>query len=162
MVVFDARIIGRSRVLDKGSTIIEGTTKYHFVFATGDRLGMKLMSDILFKADRQYDEDHTTHRKQKDLEKRNGQTSMLDLLEPEPADEVGERINQLKLSILEQGNIRYEFDDLRCTLIEKGWFARSCEKDVRAACKGLHTEGKIARISEGRAWSRGTEFIIQP
>ncbi len=139
----------------------EGTTKYHLVFATGNRLGIKLMSDILFKADKQYEEDYTAHHKQKELEKRKGQMSMLDFLAPEPVDEEGERIFRLKLSILSQGNAKYEFDDLRCMLIESGWFAQFNEKDFRAACKELHAEGKITRISEGRAWSRDTEFIIQ-
>ncbi len=44
-----------------------GTTKYHLVFATGDRLGIKLMSDILFKADRKYEEDFAAYQKQKEI-----------------------------------------------------------------------------------------------
>lgn len=146
-----------------------GITKYHLVFATGDRLGMKLMSDILFKAEAQFEEEHAAHVEQKEVEKRNGQTSMFDLLrattESTESDALVARVSQIKQSILEQGRkgrTRWQFDNLRCTLIENGWFAQFSEKEFRAACKSLHDEGKIERISPGRAWSRDTEFILHP
>ncbi len=118
-----------------------GITKYHLVFATGDRLGMKLMSDILFKAETQYEEEHAAHLEQKEAERRNGQTSMFDLFGPNTEtsthDVLTTKITQIKQSILEQSQksrTRWEFDNLRCTLIENGWFAQFSEKEFRAAC----------------------------
>ncbi len=43
---------------------IDGQVKYHLVFASGDRLGMKLMSDILYKAEAQYRADQEVYRQQ--------------------------------------------------------------------------------------------------
>jgi three-Cys-motif partner protein len=147
----------------------EGITKYHLVFATGNRLGMKLMSDILFKADAKYEEDYTAYQDQKEADKHGGQMSMFDLLgtnpDPVPNTVIPDKIARLKDSILEQGEQRkthWEYDDLFCTLIENGWFAQFLDKDFRVACKELHTDEKIERISSGKGWSRGTEFIIRP
>jgi three-Cys-motif partner protein len=143
----------------------EGVTKYHVVFATGDRLGMKFMSDILFRADAKYEEDFAAHQQQKQIKKRNGQLSLLDLLTLDPDVAVNERIGRLKQSILEQGQqgiSHWEFEDLLCTLIEGDWFAQFTEKDFRAACKEMYTDGRIERVSPGNGWSRGTEFVIRP
>jgi len=142
----------------------DGLTKYHLVFATGNRLGMKLMSDILFVAETKYAQDHAAHRTEKEVARRNGQLSLFDPPAPDPDAETHERIAGLKEAILaqvQQGEPHWEFDNLRCTLIKHGWFARFTEKDFRAACKELHTEGKIQRISSGKAWSRETEFTVK-
>ena len=102
---------------------------------------MKLMSDILFKAETQYEEEHAAHLEQKEAERRNGQTSMFDLFGPNTEtsthDVLTTKITQIKQSILEQSQksrTRWEFDNLRCTLIENGWFAQFSEKEFRAAC----------------------------
>lgn len=141
----------------------DGVTKYHLVFATGDRLGMKLMSDILYAAETKYAQEHEAHRNEKELARRNGQLSLFDPPAPDLDAELSKRIAGLKQAILDQvqqGGQRWEFDNLRCTLIERGWFAQFSEKDFRAACKELHAAGKIERISSGKAWSRGTEFTV--
>ncbi len=129
---------------------------------------MKLMSDILFKADAKYEEDFAAYQKQKDIDKRHGQASIFDLLgddlDPVPNAALADRIVKLKQSILEQaqdGHLNWEFDELLYALTENGWFAQFSEKDFRAACKELYAEGQIERISGGRGWSRGTEFTIR-
>ncbi len=90
---------------------------------------------------------------------------MFDLLENAPNTEIADRIAKLKQSIFKEGAAgkrQWEFDELRHALMVNGWFAQFSEKDFRAACKELHAEGKIERISDGRGWSRGTEFTIRP
>lgn len=145
----------------------QGVTKYHLIFATGNRLGMKLMSDILYKADSKYEADHAAYKEQKELDKRHGQLSLFDQFEVENPDDTKEhKLERIKQSILEQAQkqkTRWLFDDLRCTLIENGWFAQLDEKEFRAACKSLYEDGYIKRISPKTAWERKTEFeIISP
>ncbi len=145
-----------------------GITKYHLVFATGNRLGIKIMSDILYKADTKYEEDFAAYQKQKEREKRGGQTTIFDIFE----DTVGEpshsdaaaRITKVKQAILKEGHggkRQWEFDDLRYALMMNGLFAQFSEKDFRDACKELHAESRIERISEGRGWTRGTLFTLR-
>jgi three-Cys-motif partner protein len=139
----------------------EGTTKYHLVFATGNRLGMKLMSDILFRAEAQYEQDVAAYQEAKS----NGQMDLFADLAPTPEDIARRRVVQLSDSILElarRGKAAWEFEDLRYALFSDGWFARFSEKDLRAACKGLFEAGKIERVSTGKAWGRGTQFIVRP
>ncbi|NNJ10121.1 three-Cys-motif partner protein TcmP [Chloroflexales bacterium ZM16-3] len=54
----------------------EGITKYHLVFATGNRLGLKLMSDVLCKAEAQYRTDVVAHKEAQETKKLNGQMSL--------------------------------------------------------------------------------------
>lgn len=141
-----------------------GITKYHLIFATGNRLGMKLMSDILFTADTKYKADKAAYKDQKVQEKHPGQTSMFEQFDQESVDDSKiKQIEDIKKSILEQaqkGHRRWVFEDLRCTLIENGWFAQFSEKEFRDACKSLYEDGKIKRISPNKAWNRKTEFEI--
>ena len=144
----------------------EGLTKYHLVFATGDRLGMKVMSDILYKAEAKYVEEHAAYIEQKEAGKLKGQT-MFDFAnphtEPSAADQLTAKIAKIEQSILDQRQHRthWEFDDLCCTLIEHGWFARFSEKEFRDACKGLYAKGQIERVSAGKGWNKGTVFILR-
>lgn len=143
----------------------DGKTKYHIVFATRKLLGLKIMSDVLFKAEAKYVEEHTAYQEQQEMKRRPGQLNMFESLAPDPHIESEERKSRLKQSILEQtqqGQTHWEFDDLRSALIAGEWFAQLPEKDFRAACKELCTEGKVERISPGNAWKRETEFVIRP
>lgn len=141
---------------------IDGFVKYHLVFATGDRLGLKLMSDILYEAEIQFGEQQAAHEQQKQDEALHGQLSMLEQDAPDLAGQQAQQIAAIQKSILnviQTTQVTWDFDDLRYDLIlNRGWFARMSEKEFRTACKSLHAEGKIERLSAGRGWSKGTLF----
>jgi three-Cys-motif partner protein len=141
---------------------IDGQVKYHMVFASGDQLGIKLMSDILYKAEAQYHADYEAHQ-----QKGAGPYSQLGMFdEPvlDPAIQQARHIEKIQAAILKVGqNIKREwrFFELHCELIiNQGWFAHFSEKDLRAACKALHAQSRIERITSGSAWQRETRFRI--
>jgi hypothetical protein len=141
---------------------LEGYIKYHLVFATGSTLGIKLMSDVLFKAENQFVEDQTAYEQQKP-----GSAQMsLFAVENNPQQKYEQHIKDIESSILQvAGAVRtdWEFDSLRLELtIHQGWFARFSEKQFRLALKNLHQESKITRVSSGGAWGKKTYFRITP
>lgn len=143
---------------------IEGYVKYHLVFATGNRLGAKLMSDVLYKAESQYVEEQMTHERQKQDTLSGGQLSLFEEESPSSTDLYDQQIRNIQNTILEVGRDakdEWNFDDLRLELIiNRNWFARMSEKEFRAAIKALHAQGKIERLSQGRAWNKDTNFRI--
>lgn len=133
---------------------INGITKYHIVFATGDRLGLKIMSEILYKENEAYLQDQESDRL-----KRSGQGS-LNLF----GDESSNALETLKSEIISigQGQETWKFLELYYKLITtRGWFAQMSEKEFRKACKELHTEGRIIRLTEDKAWAKETGFRIK-
>lgn len=144
---------------------IEGRLKYYLVFATGDQLGIKIMSDVLRQAEASYCSDKAAHVQQ--------QLAAMpviqhELFTEEPEDSADQQqqnhIAAVQATLHEVGQRKkreWEFDELFYELLlHWGWFARLSEKDYRSACKGLAASGEIERISEGRAWGRGTAFRI--
>jgi len=146
---------------------IEGNVKYHLVFATGDRLGIKLMSDILYREETRFIEQQAEHKQKKHDLKLQGQMSLFEEPKPDPIALQQEQLDQIQATILQiarEGRTDWEFDGLRCELIiNHGWFAHMSEKEFRAACKTLHTFGKIERLTlHNNAWGKGTHFRILP
>jgi three-Cys-motif partner protein len=145
---------------------LNGQVKYHLVFASGDRLGIKLMSDILYKAEAKYNADHEAYQQQ--IENPAGQLQF-DLFNDQQADPSVQqihRIEAIKIDILRVGQTMkqdWEFYELLYELIlNQNWFARFSEKEFRAACKALHTQARIKRLTSGGAWKQGTCFYIEP
>jgi three-Cys-motif partner protein len=148
---------------------IEGNLKYHMVFATGNRLGVKLMSDVLHQAEISYLSDYDAHLQQQQAAQLAALPAIqLDLFAPEApmsAEQLREQhIAAVQATLLKVGAQKkavWEFEALYYELLlHEDWFARLSEKDYREACKGLAGTGKIERLSEGRAWKQGIQFRI--
>lgn len=143
---------------------IDGQVKYHLVFASGDRLGIKLMSDILYKAEAQYRADQEAHQQQ--AASPYSQLSLFDEPRPDPARQQAQHLESIQVAILLVGqNVRqeWEFYELCCELIiNQDWFARFSEKEFRAACKALYIQSRIKRLTSGEAWKRGIRLRIEP
>lgn len=144
---------------------IDGQIKYHLVFTSGDPLGMKLMSDILYKAETQYVADQERYQQQRKDACPVVQHSLFEEPTPDPGEKQMKRLDMIKATILRIGNdVRqeWEFYDLCCEIvIHHGWFARLSEKDIRAACKALHTLSQVEHLTEGNAWKKGTHLYIR-
>lgn len=144
---------------------IEGYIKYHLVFATGDKLGVKLMSDVLYKVESQFIEEQNAHEQQKQEMLLAGQMSMFEDETPTQADIYQQHLRNIQNSILEivkDGRAEWNFDDLRFELImNRSWFARMSEKEFRAAVKALYEEGRVERLSEGNAWGKDTNLRVK-
>jgi three-Cys-motif partner protein len=140
---------------------IDGQVRYHLVFATGNRLGIKLMSDILYKAEAQYRIDQEIYQQQ--TSPPYNQLGMFDEAMPDPATYQAQQIQAVILRVGQNIKQDWEFDELRCELIlNQNWFARLSEKEFRAACKALHTQSRIKRLTPGGAWRRGISLQIEP
>ena len=143
---------------------IDGYIKYHLVFATGDQLGVKLMSDVLYKTESLFIEEQTAHEQQKQEHLLAGQMILFGEEAPSQAELYKQHLQNIQNSILEiarTSRTTWNFDDLRLELIiNRNWFARMSEKDFRAAVKALYTKGKIERLSPGRAWNKDTLLRI--
>ncbi|MBX0326581.1 three-Cys-motif partner protein TcmP [Oscillochloris sp. ZM17-4] len=145
---------------------IDERLKYHLVFATGDKLGFKIMSDVLLRAEASYRDDQETRRQQALAAQTAIQMGLFgdEKQEPDPEQLHQAHIAAVQASLHEVGQQKkrtWEFEELFYKLLRShNWFARLSEKDYRAACKGLAASGSIERISDGRAWRKGTEFRI--
>lgn len=141
---------------------IDGKIKYHMIFSSGNRLGIKIMSDILFKADEQFRVDQVLHNQK--IREQELQLKLFEDPAPDPVTEEKAVETDIQRTILSIGRTvkqEWEFDELRTELIlNHGWFARLPEKRFRTVCKILYKEAKIQRLSSGRAWERGTQFRI--
>lgn len=142
---------------------IDGQIKYHLVFASGNRLGIKIMSDILYEAEAQYHADQAIHQQQ--AAGLYDQLNMFDEPKPDPSIRQTQQIEKIQSAILRVGqDIRqdWEFYELCCELIiNQEWFARFSEKEFRAACKALYTQSRLKRLTSGEAWKRGTRLHIE-
>lgn len=142
---------------------LDGQTKYHLVFSSGDRLGIKLMSDILFKVEEQYQADREAYAKAQ--ESQYTQLSFISEPQPDPKFIQEQRISVVQDAILQTGSGRkaeWEFYELCCELIiNQNWFARLSEKEIRAACKALYAKSKIEKLTAGQAWNKGTRLRIR-
>lgn len=140
---------------------LEDYTKYHLVFATGNRLGIKLMSQVLYEAENQFTQDKASYEEQKRVAT---QMSLFEMI-TSPEQQYEQHINEIRDSILRaahSGRVTWNFDDLMVELIlEYGWFARMSEREYRAALKSLYDKGQVVRLSTGNAWSRYTRFRIE-
>lgn len=142
---------------------IDGQVKYHLVFASGDQLGIKLMSDILYKAEAQYLADQEAHKQQ--TASPYSQLGMFDEPTPDPSVQQARHIEKIQAAILHAGqHVKqdWEFYELHCELIiNQDWFGRFSEKEFRAACKALHDQSRIKRLTGGKAWKRGIHLHIE-
>jgi three-Cys-motif partner protein len=143
---------------------IDGQVKYHLVFASGNPLGIKLMSDILYKAETQFLADQEAHQQQ--TANPIVQLWLFDEPKSDPAVRQAQHIASIQAAILRVGqDIKqdWEFDELRCELIiNYDWFARISEKEFRTACKALHAQSRVKRLTSGGAWKRGIRLRIEP
>jgi len=136
---------------------LQGNIKYHLVFATGNKLGMKLMSEVLYKAEHDYSAEQAIYQENR----RSGQVDMFS--ESEQTQAQTERMSQLEQSILRAGMTKniWNFHELYYELLlNRGWFAQVSEKEFRATCKTLHAQSKIERLSPRNAWGPTTEIRI--
>ncbi|MEM8535564.1 MAG: three-Cys-motif partner protein TcmP, partial [Chloroflexota bacterium] len=143
---------------------IDGQVKYHLVFATGDPLGVKIMSDILYKAKTIYQSDHEAHQQQ--IAGPYNQLDMFDEPTPDVAIQQHQHIEGIQEAILYVGqNVKqnWKFYELYYELIiNQNWFASFSEKEFRTACKVLYSQSQIKRLTSGNAWKKDTHFRIEP
>lgn len=143
---------------------INDKLKYLLIFATGRRLGMKMMSSVLYSAEESFiDEKEAEHIRQSPPPK----AWQLSLFETEPPPLSDEELFVLKIaqiaqSILEVGKSRatWTYENLYYKLLlSKGWFGRVTDKLFRYACKKLEQDGKLTK--EPGPWDGDTKLTIK-
>ena len=137
--------------------------QYHMVFASGHRLGIKLMSDILYAVGLEYQSDKDGYWIKKAAAA--GQLSMFDsaqLVPPDDSPDLVGRLMHAVQSIERPLGFEWTFEELHFDLaINQGWFAQFPEKHLREACKSLVALSRIERLSAGKAWDRKTRFRLR-
>ena len=148
-------------VVDYPIRTTDGKVKYYLVFATGNKLGIKIMSQVLYKAESEFNTENQAYHDKKS----GGQGNFFAIDAPSHEDKYIEHIQEIATSIQLVGRTKmtdWEFDNLFCEIIlEHGWCGRVSEKDFRAALKHLRDEDSLERLTEGNAWSTGIEFRIK-
>lgn len=145
---------------------IEGKLKYYLVFATGSRLGVKLMSDVLYEAEVSFTEQQAVYKRQKEDANpvRQLDLNLFQEVLPNPVDLEEQKLEAIQKNVIElmhSGKSEWDFEELFYELIiHQGWFGVILEKDFRSACKQMEQKGKLVRNTPGNAWKKGTEFRI--
>ena len=138
-----------------------GHVKYHLVFATGNYLGMKVMSEILYKAEGQFQAEFIAYQ-----EDRAGLYKQTDMFKNPVSDPSIETIRLIKEIILQIGRtglqLNWTVDTLyRKLILDHGLFARCAERNVRASVKELASQGLIKRLTDGKSWGNDNPFRIK-
>jgi hypothetical protein len=123
------------------------------MFATGNKLGVKIMSEVLYSAEEEF------------LDKKAAATQVHQLsLFGEPTEEelFALKIDQIADSIkaIGAGRSAWTYDDLYYELLlSRGWFGRITDQLFRYACKKLEKEWVL--VKEAGSWSGKRKLIIK-
>lgn len=132
---------------------LEEKLKYYLLFATGNRLGVKMMSEILYAVEEEF------------LDKKAAQTTVHQLSlfgEPSAEQLLALKIENITASIRQIGisQASWTYERLYYELIlQQGWFGRISDKLFRQVCKKLAEEGMLSK-GQG-AWGRDTLLLIK-
>jgi three-Cys-motif partner protein len=145
---------------------IDDKLKYYLIFVTGRKLGMKIMSSVIYSAEEQFIDDKEAEQIRRFGPPKVWQPDLFGTAQPQmtDAEKYAHKINQITETILHVGRNKasWTFGNLYYRLIlSEGWFGKMSDKLFRDTCKQLEQTGNLIKHDPG-AWTAEVHLTIIP